>query len=655
PLPPLPLHFSTTSLGRNIKCVKKGSGAQWTSHLHLGRCGLASPVRKGDSVVVEVTGTGYFTVDVRTKQLSVQQLQLTSEGVGLDALLQTVHVVLVGWSVRLVSSTGKPPSSQSLCEVKFKLKKSKFSITFERTSRSLLHIVSTNTEGLSNTYDVGVPSGVDPWPTFNVLFGLLSIISIASGKNKKPWPFQTSHGLNITIKSRFELASSLYNPCALVVTERAVSPGETAAFAVEPESKDCQSSVKIYLTNSSPSAITLQANRVYFDTQRGVYSSLHFACEVKRFHGVLKLRINTEAGQLEIKQADDSKEESPPCTQCIRLMKVPPHNLDLTVPVYLCMELFRVHVGIVQADSFPQGYTASYALTAAEQPRHDQVMAPQGHPTRDDSDYLTPVPDTGFPDLPNRAMRSLSSCRVSTIAMVHLPPHGANDLRRSDTRHKHAGQQAATNKTLAAYDDGKYEEPVVNLAVPPAASAKTRKHAQTETETCKDKEKTETHVGLPSEYISHSIAESPIITLTESSSGTPSQVHAIETDDIQCPGTPAEASVQDVAQRPDGVRSSTAEELSPFPADNLTVQRETAEVPGQSDDVQYVRAKLQRLDNVVQALDTVVSDISKKLKTSTACKAVITSSAVARTSPDSVPTSPETSPPSVTGFRSRLQ
>nr|KAG5685243.1 hypothetical protein BaRGS_035259 [Batillaria attramentaria] len=77
---------------------------------------------------------------------------------------------------------------------------------------------------------------------------------------------------------------------------------------MEPESKDCQSSVKIYLTNSSPSAITLQANRVYFDTQRGVYSSLHFACEVKRFHGVLKLRINTEAGQLEIKvpgQSDD--------------------------------------------------------------------------------------------------------------------------------------------------------------------------------------------------------------------------------------------------------------------------------------------------------------------------------------------------------------
>ena len=60
-------------------------------------------------------------------------------------------------------------------EVKFKLRKSWFLIEVERTSRTHLHILATATGARTSKADVTLPSGVDPWLTFNVVFGNLRL------------------------------------------------------------------------------------------------------------------------------------------------------------------------------------------------------------------------------------------------------------------------------------------------------------------------------------------------------------------------------------------------------------------------------------------------------------------------------------------------
>ena len=64
------------------------------------------------------------------------------------------------------------------------------------------------------------------------------------------------------------MESLLYNPCSTVVTERPLDQGETMEMSVEPQSENCQSQVKIFLTHTTPSTLKLQNPRTYFNERK---------------------------------------------------------------------------------------------------------------------------------------------------------------------------------------------------------------------------------------------------------------------------------------------------------------------------------------------------------------------------------------------------
>ena len=65
-------------------------------------------------------------------------------------------------------------------EVKFKLKKSKFLIEVEKNSRSSLHVLATAVGAATSKHDVTLPRGLDPWLSFNVVFGNLRVTLFGS-------------------------------------------------------------------------------------------------------------------------------------------------------------------------------------------------------------------------------------------------------------------------------------------------------------------------------------------------------------------------------------------------------------------------------------------------------------------------------------------
>ena len=70
PLPPLPLLFSPQAVAGNVRLLREGQGAEWCHQLELGACGLDRAMRKDQVVKLEVEGTGYFSVILRTRSVA---------------------------------------------------------------------------------------------------------------------------------------------------------------------------------------------------------------------------------------------------------------------------------------------------------------------------------------------------------------------------------------------------------------------------------------------------------------------------------------------------------------------------------------------------------------------------------------------------------
>ena len=70
PLPPLPHLFCARAVAGNVRLLREGQGAEWCPNLELGACGLDRAMRKGQAVKLEVEGTGYFSVILRTRSVA---------------------------------------------------------------------------------------------------------------------------------------------------------------------------------------------------------------------------------------------------------------------------------------------------------------------------------------------------------------------------------------------------------------------------------------------------------------------------------------------------------------------------------------------------------------------------------------------------------
>lgn len=76
-LPPTPLLFHPESVGMNVLVQGGGCGAEWVHRQHLGRCGLDKPLKRSRAVSLEVSGTGYFTLDLRSQPLTEEDVKVS--------------------------------------------------------------------------------------------------------------------------------------------------------------------------------------------------------------------------------------------------------------------------------------------------------------------------------------------------------------------------------------------------------------------------------------------------------------------------------------------------------------------------------------------------------------------------------------------------
>ncbi|XP_070173448.1 uncharacterized protein [Littorina saxatilis] len=409
PLPPLPLLFCGSVVGGNICLLEEGRGAEWCPQLDLGSCGLDRPLKKGQEVSVEVTGTGYFSVVVRSKALAATFYQTTT-----PTTTSTNSKKDKGGTLK---------KSDIIDEVNFKLKKSKFTIVVERTSRSKLHVLATANETHTSKYDVNLSHRHDPWVTFNVLFGdLRLIVNGCAGKHEKPWQFHTSHGLNINLRKTLQEAEAiLYNPCAIVVTERPLDKGEIMEVSVEPHSADSHSEVKIYLTHNGPFALKLQNPRVFFHENKNVERFLHEVYVIKKFKGTMTLRIDEEAGTLDVQEdTSDGHRLTQPATHSVDLFQ---NGLNVRKPMRVCLEILRTTVHIRQRS---KGRDSSYAEPVPGQGVEESL---DRHDMSDADGYLAPSTAKKSPSKQPLSSRPpmlppdvSASPSTTTRAWVHPPP-----------------------------------------------------------------------------------------------------------------------------------------------------------------------------------------------------------------------------------------
>ncbi|KAL8593958.1 hypothetical protein ACOMHN_021810 [Nucella lapillus] len=372
PLPPVPLLFSSIIVGSHISVLERGEGAEWCPQREVGVCGLDRPLGRGEVVRVEVGGTGYFHLLLQTRPLSGDKKRSKSE------------------------------QSDVLEEVRFKLKRSEFHIEVRRASRSLVHLVarpaSANGYTSARQQDVKIPHDLDLWVTFNVMFGDLRITLKQShgGKIEKPLGFDSRRGLNIKQKSKLEVRSLRSNPCAIAVTERPVTPGETVELRVLPQDVTSQTEVTLFLTQKEPHVLELQNPSVYFNEKDEVYS-------VKKFLGTLLLRVDVEKDCLEIEERPENDKDSSSNNShgsgTIRSLRLSRAGLHVRLPMYVCVALLRTSVTIVSrgTEAPPLCAQTGYARFASDQveSKENEYLALKG-----DDNYLTPISDLGPPPHP---------------------------------------------------------------------------------------------------------------------------------------------------------------------------------------------------------------------------------------------------------------